>query len=64
MMLAAMLRRLTIRSYAPRSVLACSVGAPASRNFNSGDINPGRMIGRRAHLSPNAKNFRVFVTKC
>jgi hypothetical protein len=64
MMLAAMLRRLTIRSYAPRSVLACSVGAPASRNFNSGDINPGRMIGRRANLSPNAKNFRVFVTKC
>jgi hypothetical protein len=64
MMLAEMLRRLTIRSYAPRSVLACSVGAPASRNFNSGDINPGRMIGRRANLSPNAKNFRVFVTKC
>lgn len=61
MMLAEMLRRLTIRSYAPRSVLACSVGAPASRNFNSGDINPGRMIGRRAQLSPNANNFRVFV---
>ena len=64
MMLAAVLRRLTIRSYAPRSVLACTVGAPASRNFNSADINPVCMMRRRAHLSPNAKNFRVFVTKC
>ena len=60
-MLAAMLRGLTIRQYAPRSVLACSVGAPASRSFHSAEINPGRMIGWRAQLSPNAKNFRIFV---
>ena len=64
MMQAAMRGGLTIRSDAPRSVLGCSVGAPVSRNFNSGEINPGCMMLQRAHLPPNAENFRVFVIKC
>ena len=41
---------------------AAVLGAPASRNFNSGDINPVGVIPRRAHLSPNAKNSSALVT--